>query len=65
MPCAWLPPNMLKVKFAPISDIDFSAPTTKRKKLVDGEGPNQQTSEPQSESESVPSPSQEDILAFQ
>ena len=46
-PCAWLPPNMLKVKFAPISDIDFSAPMTKprtkRKRLVEGEKPASQS----------------------
>ena len=30
--CAWLPPTMLNVTFAPISDIDFSSPSTKRKK---------------------------------
>ena len=30
LPCAWLPPS---VKYAPISDINFTAPPTKRKKL--------------------------------
>ena len=33
-PCQWLPPSMKKVHFAPISDVDFSAPGTKRKRLV-------------------------------
>lgn len=60
-PCAWLPPNMSKVKFAPISDIDFSAPVTKRKRLVEGE---EQASQSQSAGELVPSPSQEEVLAF-
>ncbi len=32
--CKWLPPSMQKVKFAPISDIDFCAPVTKRRKLM-------------------------------
>ena len=31
--CAWLPPSMQDVKFVPISDINFIAPATKRKKL--------------------------------
>lgn len=31
-PCAWLPPNIRSVKYAPISDINFTAPPTKRKK---------------------------------
>lgn len=34
-PCAWLSPNMQNVTYAPISDINFTAPTTKRR-LQDG-----------------------------
>ena len=35
-PCAWLSPNMQNVAYAPISDINFTAPTTKRKRVQDG-----------------------------
>ena len=31
--CQWLPPTLKNVKYAAISDIDFSAPSTKRKRL--------------------------------
>ena len=31
--CAWLPPIMQNVKYTPIAEIDFTAPSTKRKKL--------------------------------
>ena len=34
--CAWLPPSMKNVKFAPISDIDFTSPSTKRKRINAG-----------------------------
>lgn len=29
-PCAWLDPNMVDVKFVPISDIDFTSPSIKK-----------------------------------
>ena len=35
-PCTWLSPNMKNVAYAPISDINFTAPTTKRKRVLDG-----------------------------
>ena len=31
--CLWLPTTMRNVPYAPISDIDFSTPSTKRKEL--------------------------------
>ena len=33
-PCEWLPPTMKNVPYAPISDINFSAPSAKRKKIL-------------------------------
>jgi len=34
--CAWLPPAVQKVRFAPISEIDFTVRVTKSKKLWKG-----------------------------
>jgi len=34
-PCAWLSPNMKNVAYVPISGIDFTASTTKRKRVQD------------------------------
>ena len=34
--CAWLPPSMKNIKFAPISDNDFTSPCTKRKRITTG-----------------------------
>ena len=35
-PCVWLSPKMKNVAYAPISDINFTAPTTKRKRVQGG-----------------------------
>ena len=32
-PCEWLSPNFKNVNYAPICNIDFSAPTAKRKRI--------------------------------
>lgn len=34
-PCSWLCPTMKDVKYAPISDIDFAKPKTKRRKALE------------------------------
>ena len=34
LPCGWLPPSLQDVTYSHISEIDFSAPKTKRKRLV-------------------------------
>ena len=59
-PCAWLSPNMQNVAYAPISDINFTAPTTKRKRVLEGK------SGQQSQLEFVvpPPPSREKIARF-
>ena len=57
--CAWLPPaHMQNVKYAPISDINFTAPSTKRKNIT-GKSARQSTKQ-----SSLPSPSQEEISRF-
>lgn len=57
--CAWLPPtNLQNVKYTPISDINFTTPSTKRK-IIDGK--------PARISQNdlcVPSPSEEEISSF-
>ena len=35
-PCVWLSRNKQNVAYAPVSDINFTAPTTKRKRVLDG-----------------------------
>ena len=35
--CSWLPPTMQDVSYAPIADIDFSTPKTKRRTMTEGE----------------------------
>ena len=57
--CAWLPPTMQNVKFTPISDINFTAPATKRKKIAHGVSECKQHKE-----FLVPSPSQELFSCF-
>jgi hypothetical protein len=57
--CAWLPPSMQNVTYAPISDIDFSSPSTKRKKIMHGKSECKQPKQ-----SSVPSPSQEELSTF-
>ena len=57
--CAWLPPGMQNVTYAPISDIDFSSPSTKRKKIMHGKSECKQP-----KLFSVPSPSQEELSTF-
>lgn len=32
--CGWLPPTIQNVSYKPISEMDFSAPKTKRKKVI-------------------------------
>ena len=57
--CAWLPPSTKNVPFAPISDIDFTSPITKRKRIMTGfASKNRQTKV------SVPPPSQAEISNF-
>ena len=58
--CAWLAPNMQNVAYAPISDIDFTAPATKRKRVQDGK-PNQKS---QAQVPLPPPPSKERITDF-
>ena len=35
--CSWLPPSMQKVEYAPVSHIDFSTPSKKRRSMIDDE----------------------------
>ena len=58
--CAWLAPNMQNVAYAPIPDIDFTAPATKRKRVHDGK-PNQKS---QPQVPLPPPPSKERIKDF-
>lgn len=58
-PCAWLSPHMQNVTYAPISDINFTAPVTKRRKVLEDKAGQQ--SQP---AFSVPCPSKEKIAAF-
>ena len=41
--CQWLPPTLKDVKYAAISDIDFFAPSTKRKRLDSKNQPEEST----------------------
>ncbi len=70
LPCGWLPPNLRNVVYKPISEIDFTAPKNKRKKLL-----NSTFSLPTSTSVStvcmsclmmntVPSPTQDELACF-
>ena len=57
--CTWLPPSMQNVRFAPISDINFTAPATKRKKITNSDlGSNKR------KEVSVSPPSQAEIPCF-
>ena len=57
--CAWLPPSMQNVTYAPISDIDFSPPSTKRKKIMHGKSECKQPKQ-----SSVLSPSPEELSTY-
>ncbi len=59
--CKWLPPSMQKVKFAPISDIDFCAPVTKRRKLMKPLQPMKLSSISRSSIVPVSSPSKDEM----
>ena len=58
--CRWLPPSMQNVKYAPISDINFSAPFSKKKKMMLDESLGEVAVPQSSNSELVPSPSKEE-----
>lgn len=60
-PCSWLPPAMQDVSYAPIADIDFSTPKTKRRLMIEGE---RSTPLHHATHHSVPVPSQNDIAAL-
>lgn len=59
-PCAWLSPTMKNVTYASISDINFTTPATKRKRVIEGH------SSKHSKPEFVlpPPPSEEKIACF-
>lgn len=57
--CAWLSPSMQNVSYAPIANINFTAPATKRKKVLDGTS--SRCSQPEFE---VSPPSDEKISCF-
>ena len=59
-PCAWLSPNMQNVAYAPISDINFTAPTTERRRVQGGKS----SQKPQQEFVLPPPPSKETIDDF-
>ena len=59
--CAWLPPTMRNVTFAPIAEIDFTAPSTKQKRSMSQDMPDQGTTQM---SRSVPPPSNEELSTF-
>ena len=62
--CAWLPPAIQNVHFAPIAEIDFTAPSTKRKRSMSQlESPHQETTQ-KSRSPVVPPPSNEELSTF-
>lgn len=63
--CAWLPPSLQSVNFAPISDINFTTPATKRKKAAT-HTPQKDCSEPSPRKKKfvVPSPSEEEMKTF-
>ena len=44
-PCAWLSPNMQNAAYASISDINFTSPTTKRKRVLEGKSGQQSQQE--------------------
>ena len=58
--CAWLPPNMQNVKYAPIAEIDFTAPSTKRRKVT----LNQSFEQVSSLQKSLAPPSDEELSRF-
>ena len=58
--CAWLSPNMQNVAYAPISDINFTAPATKRRRILEGQSGHQS----QPELLEPPPPSKEKIESF-
>ncbi len=57
--CAWLPPSMQNVEYASISDIDFTAPATKRKRNSESQADHLISS-----NQSVPAPSIEELSIF-
>lgn len=69
-PCEWLPPSLHNVSHAPISDINFSAPSTEQRKiLLDKDEPSRRSDEPSRKSESkasdiVAHPAEEELNNF-
>ena len=59
LPCGWLPPTLKNVTYKPVSDIDFTAPKTKKKKTED-----QQVSPALSTSTIICPPTECEIKAF-
>ena len=62
-PCEWLPPTMKNVPYAQISDINFSAPSTKRKKILLNAQPPKKSRVSRGENV-IPSPSEEELKTF-
>ena len=58
LPCSWLSPRMVNVDYAPIARIDFSTPSTKRKKVT------QEVSSEVTEFIDTPSPSEDELKMF-
>ena len=59
---SWLPPTMQNVRFAPIAEIDFTAPSTKRKRQSMCAESQERIS--QSPRTSVPAPTNEELATF-
>ena len=62
-PCEWLPPTMKNVPYAPISDINFSAPSAKRKKMLLNAQPPKKSRVSRG-GNVIPSPSEEELKIF-
>ena len=60
--CSWLSPAMQNVRYAPISDINFCSPDTKRRKML--EGPCDRRSLQPSTTQVVKPPSKEEMAKF-
>ena len=61
--CAWLPPTLQNVHFAPIAEIDFTSPSTKRRSMSQ-EVPDLEATRASTPSRPVPPPLDEELSTF-
>ena len=62
--CAWLPPTLQNVHFAPIAEIDFNSPSTKRRRSMSQEVRDLEATRASTPSRPVPPTLDEELSTF-